>query len=208
MDKIIILHGLFMHGLIMKPLANRLKKEGFDVEVISYNSRNINIELVFDKIQHALHSSKRNILVGHSLGGLLALSFLECKKPSIDVVSHLVTLASPLNGASIAQRLVELKCRKILGNSFLYGLKPEYRAWNGAQKIGSIAGYLPLGLRPVLLADKEMSDGTVSLNETKLQGMSDHIMLNCSHTSIIYSSKTVQQIKAFILHDKFSHHLN
>ncbi|WED28094.1 triacylglycerol lipase [Vibrio sp. DW001] len=205
MQKIIILHGLFMHGLVMKPLSKRLQREGFEVEIISYNSRTINVDHLFRKIERALHPSNPNIIVGHSLGGLLALSFLESKKPSYDSISHLVTLASPLNGSSIAQRLVELNCSRILGNSIQYGLEPTNRVWSGEQKVGSIAGNLPLGIRSVLLRDKEMSDGTVTISETQLQGMTDHVMLESSHTSIIYSSKTVKQIKAFVQQDRFIH---
>ncbi|MEK6212730.1 MAG: triacylglycerol lipase, partial [Vibrio fluvialis] len=36
--KIIILHGLYMHGFVMQPLGQRLSKLGYDTEVLSYNT--------------------------------------------------------------------------------------------------------------------------------------------------------------------------
>ncbi len=42
--KIVILHGLYMHGLVMQPLAQRLNKLGYQTEVISYNTLAIDDE--------------------------------------------------------------------------------------------------------------------------------------------------------------------
>lgn len=45
--KIVILHGLYMHGLVMQPLAQRLNKLGYQTEVISYNTLAIDDEKYF-----------------------------------------------------------------------------------------------------------------------------------------------------------------
>ncbi len=39
--KIIILHGLYMHGLVMQPLSLRLKKLGYQTQTLTYNTVNI-----------------------------------------------------------------------------------------------------------------------------------------------------------------------
>ena len=38
MSKIILLHGLHMHSWVMKPLADMLEKQGFDVALFGYYS--------------------------------------------------------------------------------------------------------------------------------------------------------------------------
>jgi len=45
--KIIILHGLYMHGLVMQPLSQRLRKLGYETQVISYNSVSIDGDKLF-----------------------------------------------------------------------------------------------------------------------------------------------------------------
>lgn len=45
--KIIILHGLYMHGFVMQPLGQRLSKLGYDTEVLSYNTVAIKDERYF-----------------------------------------------------------------------------------------------------------------------------------------------------------------
>lgn len=64
--KIIILHGLYMHGLVMQPLSQKLRKLGYETQVLSYNTVSINEESLFDSIDKALNPLTANVLVGHS----------------------------------------------------------------------------------------------------------------------------------------------
>ncbi len=72
--KIIILHGLYMHGMMMQPLSYLLQQKGYQTEVISYNTVEIDLESLFDKVDLAIDFEDTNILVGHSLGGLCSSS--------------------------------------------------------------------------------------------------------------------------------------
>lgn len=75
-----------------------------------------------------------------------------------------------------------------------------------AAKTGSIAGTLPLGARPLLLMDNHtLSDGTVTVEETKIAGMTDHLMARSSHTGLIYSRFIAKQIDHFIRYSRFKH---
>ena len=94
----------------------------------------------------------------------------------------------------------------ILGNSPSFGLAQHEGTWQQPQKLGCIAGTLPLGARSLLMMDnKMMSDGTVTVEETKIEGMTDHIEIRSSHTSLIYTSWVPRQIDHFIQHDIFAH---
>ncbi len=204
--KIIILHGLFMHGIVMQPLSHKLENLGYETEVLTYNTVAINEERIFSSIDHALSDSMPNILVGHSLGGLMIKNYLRLRQPSLKAVSHVVAIGSPIKGASIVSRIQELGMDVILGNSPSFGLNQHEGEWHFVQKLGSIAGTLPIGVRPLLLMDtKTTSDGTVTVDETKIEGMTDHIEIKSSHTSLIYSSQVPQQIDHFIRNDRFWH---
>ncbi|WCP69998.1 triacylglycerol lipase [Vibrio tubiashii] len=202
--KIIILHGLYMHGMVMQPLSHKLREFGYRTKILSYNSVAIDEQQVFTSIDNALSDTMPNVLVGHSLGGLIIKHYLQSRQPNQDVISHVVTIGSPMQGASIVTRIQELGMSVILGNSPDYGLAQHEGSWSLAQKLGCIAGTLPLGARSLLLMDnKMMSDGTVTVDETKIAGMTDHVEIRSSHTSLIYSSLVPGQIHHFIANGQF-----
>lgn len=187
--KIVILHGLYMHGLVMQPLAQRLNKLGYQTEVISYNTLAIDDEKVFQTIDSALAQDRINVLVGHSLGGLMIKHYLRSRHPSPNVISHVVALASPLKGASIVPKIQQLGLGAMLGNAHLYGLQLHQDSWELPQRLGCIAGTLRFGFRPILLGGSGMCDGTVTVAETQISGMTDHLLLHQSHTGLVSAIK-------------------
>ncbi|EGR0032807.1 cob(I)alamin adenolsyltransferase/cobinamide ATP-dependent adenolsyltransferase [Vibrio parahaemolyticus] len=202
--KIIILHGLYMHGLVMQPLSQKLRKLGYETQVLSYNTVAIDESSLFDSIDHSLNPLTANVLVGHSLGGLMIKRYLANRKPTTSLISHVVAIGSPLKGASIVGRIQDLGLGAILGNSPHHGLNKHDDAWAFPQKLGSIAGTVPICARPLLIRnDNTMSDGTVTVEETRLDGMQDHIEVKQTHTSLIYNTFVPQQIDHFIRRDYF-----
>ncbi|EPD5574348.1 triacylglycerol lipase [Vibrio parahaemolyticus] len=202
--KIIILHGLYMHGLVMQPLSQKLRKLGYETQVLSYNTVAIDESSLFDSIDHSLNPLTANVLVGHSLGGLMIKRYLANRKPTTSLISHVVAIGSPLKGASIVGRIQDLGLGAILRNSPHHGLNKHDDAWAFPQKLGSIAGTVPIGARPLLIRnDNTMSDGTVTVEETRLDGMQDHIEVKQTHTSLIYNTFVPQQIDHFIRTDYF-----
>lgn len=105
---LVILHGLYMHGIAMQPLAMNMEKIGYTTHLITYNSLAIEPERLFRRIDRALDESKTNVLIGHSLGGVMIQRYLDSRQPSTDVVSHVVTIGSPLQGASIVSVIEEM----------------------------------------------------------------------------------------------------
>lgn len=203
MANIVVLHGLYMHGVVMKPLAARLRKKGHTVQVITYNSLRINETLLFKRIHNCLSVSKKNVIVGHSLGGILGVHFVNTHQDKNTPIDSIVTIGSPLQGASIAKELQHMRLGFILGNSKEQGLVDVNKLMVDCP-IGSIAGTIPVGLRSSLIRDKQPSDGTVTVEETLLPELSDHLCLNHSHTSLIYATDTVNQVDYFIEHHKFN----
>lgn len=202
--KIIILHGLYMHGVIMQPMSQRLTKLGYSTEVLSYNTVAIDEDKVFSAIDAALDPIQRNILVGHSLGGLMIKHYLQARQPDSQQISHVVTIGSPLKGASIVGKIQQMGFGALLGNATHYGLEAHDDEWRFEQKLGSIAGTVPIGMRRLLLGNDRISDGTVTVEETKIDGMTDHIETRTTHTSMIYSDYIARQIDHFIRLDTFS----
>lgn len=72
-------------------------------------------------------------------------------------------------------------------------------------KLGSIAGTTRLGLGLLIPGLPQPSDGTVSVEETRFEGMTDHIELAVTHTSMLYSEEVLMQTCHFLQNGQFNH---
>ena len=104
-DTVVLVHGVWMTGLEMRPLARRVRACGYDTVMFGYRSL----------LQPLAHNAARLVkrvrqqdastvhLVGHSLGGLVILQALQDHPDLID--GRIVLLGSPVNGSVIAERV-------------------------------------------------------------------------------------------------------
>ncbi|TRX54060.1 triacylglycerol lipase [Thalassomonas sp. M1454] len=200
--RIILLHGLFMHRLIMAPMAKRLQKLGWQVENLSYPSTSTDKRRLFNTFDKIIKDGPV-LMIGHSLGGLVIKNYLITRQVPAEKVPLVITLGTPHQGAEIAKDMDKFNIQKLLGSSVQFGLLPENlkASWHLPQKLISIAGNVKLGARPLL--DRvwrdgvEESDGTVSIAETKVDGMHEHIIVRQTHTSMVYSKSVVQLIDKY-----------
>ncbi|WP_105200380.1 MULTISPECIES: PGAP1-like alpha/beta domain-containing protein [unclassified Pseudoalteromonas] len=189
--KVVVLHGLYMSGFVMRPLCARLQKHGYDILNLSYNTLDPNTDEIFARI-NAFIGDHECAFVCHSLGGLIARRYLSQDFPQADQVKKVFTLGTPHKGAKIVHHMQQKGMQALLKNSLEY-LASENQDWPFNAKLYSIAGDLPLGLLP-LFEQGHPCDGTVKVDETKLNGMAQHKVFHLSHTSLIYSRKVVAYI--------------
>jgi len=194
--QVIVLHGLYMSGFVMKPLCHRLAKSGVKILNLTYKSRDPDSQQIFTQLDNFI-ANKPTVLVCHSLGGLIARAYLEKSSLSSEFITKVITLGTPHKGSSIAKQMHDKGLDKLLKNSVEYLLSPN-KDWPFKAKLYSIAGDLSLGLMPILERGSE-SDGTVLLDETKLKGMAEHKVFHLSHTSLIYSRQVVNYIQDILL---------
>jgi ABC-type methionine transport system ATPase subunit len=65
---------------------------------------------------------------------------------------------------------------------------------------------MPLGIGRVVAPDLPApSDGVVSVSETRLPAMRDHIVLNVNHFGMLVSRTVARQICAFLREGAFEH---
>jgi hypothetical protein len=83
-------------------------------------------------------------------------------------------------------------------------LNPPARSWDGGRDLGIIAGDLSLGLGRLFGDVAVPNDGTISVDETKLVGATDHIVLPISHTGMLFSTETAKQTARFLTHGRFA----
>ncbi|MCP4326288.1 MAG: alpha/beta hydrolase [Alteromonadales bacterium] len=196
--QIVVLHGLYMSGFVMKPLCHRLSKYGAKIFNFTYKSLDPDSPQMFKQLDDFI-KDKPTALVCHSLGGLIARAYLEHDSVSSRYISKVITLGTPHKGSHIAKQMHEKGLNKLLKNSVTYLLSAN-NDWPFKAKLYSVAGDLPIGLMPILERGSE-SDGTVLLDETKLKGMAEHKVFHLSHTSLIYSRQVVEYIQQVLLEE-------
>lgn len=203
---LVITHGLFMKPIVMKPLAKMLRHYGWETLILGYPSRSIHLETFHKHLDNITSRRKQAPLhfLGHSLGGLMLKRYCEERDWRSD--TKLITLGTPHQGAKIVTRLDHYRLSFLVGNARDFGLLPgEARFWHGNVALGTIAGNVDTGLLRMLggQTDVERSDGIVLVDEAKIEGSCDHIELNASHTTLIYSRRVAYYINQFLDEGRF-----
>ncbi len=67
-----------------------------------------------------------------------------------------------------------------------------------SREVGVIAGSLPVGIGRVLTSLPVPNDGTVCIDETELPGATASIVLDVSHTGMLYSSSVAASVTRFL----------
>lgn len=205
LETVILLHGLWMNGLCLYPLARCLRAKSYQTICFSYHSlRDSPGNIIHQLYQCIMHLETEIIhFVGHSLGGLLIQHLFETypeQRPG-----RVVTLGTPFAGSIVAQRFYSHpRGRRLLGMSAEEGLLIEcVPPWRHVQALGVIAGTRPRGIGRFITYMPSPSDGTVSVAETKLAGMADHCLINTSHTGLPFSAEAARQVDAFLKYGHF-----
>ena len=201
--RVLLVHGLLNADWWLRPLAARLRAEGFETALFGYSSVLDGPERAVPKLLERLRREPADALVGHSLGGLIALESLR-QAPEL-AVSRVVCLGSPLRGSLTARNLAALPwARPLLGRSAPL-LQGGLQRWEGVAEVGVVAGDRARGMGRLFARFDGGSDGTVGLDETRLAGVADHCTVHSSHTGLVFSPAAVRQAAHFLRHGRFEH---
>jgi pimeloyl-ACP methyl ester carboxylesterase len=192
-----------MRGFTLISLRRKLEGAGFSVDLFDYASVMQDSSASIEKLLALTARTTDRVVhfVGHSLGGLLALQTLR-HQPGL-IRGRVVCLGSPLRGSSVARALASFP-----GGSFLLGrnadiLHAGLDRWEGSQQVGAIAGRLPIGLGLAIGGLSAPHDGTVSVEETQLPGLTDHCVIAATHAGLPFSNEAAQQTAAFLRNARF-----
>jgi pimeloyl-ACP methyl ester carboxylesterase len=179
---------------------------------VGYASRSKALEALAEDIHPAVERFAESLegrlhFVCHSMGGLLARVYVARHRPKR--LGGMVMLGTPNGGSEIADRL------KHIG---------AYRAWFGpaGQQLvtlrdDAISAMFPPVDYPVGIIAGNRSvypitsaflpkphDGRVSVENTKLDGMADHIVIGTSHPWLPRNGLVIEQTIAFLRDGQFS----
>jgi pimeloyl-ACP methyl ester carboxylesterase len=200
-DHVILLHGLWMRGFALSMLHHRLMEAGFRVHRFDYLSVAASEQRILDRLHARMaelaDEAEAVHLVGHSLGGLLALR--ACSETEALPPGRIVCLGSPLRGSAAARGVA----RWGRGGEILLGnnrqlMEQGFERWDGPREVGMIAGRMPLGLGAMLGHFEGEHDGTVAVEETRLPGLLDHCVVESNHTSLLFSPEVARLVAEFL----------
>lgn len=207
-DQVILLHGLWMRGFALLMLHRRLMEAGFRVHRFDYMSVATTQERILGRLQARMHELAEDghtvHLVGHSLGGLLALR--TCAEIAQLPPGRVVCLGSPLKGSAAARRFAGMgKGGEVLLGHNRVLLERGFERWSGPRDVGVVAGRMSLGLGAVIGQFDGDNDGCVTVDETRLPGIADHCVVETNHTGLLFVPEAARQVTQFLQNGHFDH---
>ena len=200
---VVLIHGLARTPNCMVPAAKRLEQEGYHVELIGYHSLTQTPEGILEDISKkiddccAKHEGGVSF-VGYSLGGLLVRAYLE--KHEVKNLKHVVLMGTPNQGSKLVDFFKPLAL--FLGptavslgtgaGSFPSSLgEPDY-------PVGVIAGTLARNAPGNDPSGMDGNDGLVSIESTRLQHMTDFVVVNTGHLAMPRNKQVIDEVVAFL----------
>jgi len=206
LENVVFVHGLWMMGADMTLLRRRIHQQHFSVHQFSYPSlRSSPLEnaVLLQKFLKSLDGQTVHF-VAHSLGGLV-LRHLFHLYPDLRY-GRVVMLGTPHTGSAVARVLTRTAWgRLILGKSTDHGLLGDVPEWRVKNALGVIAGNRAFGAGRLVYRFEGENDGTVAVAETRLDGITDHLILPSTHTGLIFNKEVAEQVCLFIKQNCFKH---
>lgn len=211
--EVILLHGLCRTSRSMAKMERALTEAGYKVHNVDYPSRTAPVEkLADDAIGKAvsdcqLDGATKIGFVTHSLGGILVRSYLA--RRTIPNLGRVVMLAPPNQGSEVVDKLGWLFLFKWLngpaGNELGTDTNSAPNELGPANfPLGIIAGDRSINwINSLLISGRD--DGKVSVERTKLAGMSDHIVIHATHPFIMKNREVIRQTVRFLRAGNFDH---
>lgn len=207
-EHIVYVHGLWMNGADGLVLRRRLARDsGMKPHVFRYRSVAASMSDIVVRLAEFARdlNAERLHFVGHSLGGLVIFRTLEhfADLPPGRVVLLGTPAVASRAAVGVAERLAWAS--KLLGRCVAEELLTERaRRWNIDRELGIIAGTRRAGLGHFFTTLDGDNDGTVSVNETRLPGATDHLTLPVGHMGLLMSARVARETCRFLREGRFS----
>jgi pimeloyl-ACP methyl ester carboxylesterase len=188
----------------MKLMRKHFEEAGFSTHLFDYRT-------VLDSPEHSAGRLAEEVgkiggsmlhFVGHSLGGIVIRHYFHRYADRRE--GRVVTMGTPHHPSLTASVFNENPVgRFVLGQALDKGLLGPLPEWDKQRELGSIAGSLSMGGGRLFARLPKPNDGSVVVEETKLDGMTDHIVLPVSHSGLLFSANAALQAIHFLRHGRF-----
>ncbi|MBJ7538719.1 alpha/beta hydrolase [Marinomonas sp. C1424] len=188
----------------MDKMEEVLKAEGYTVINYDYPSTRYDITTIAKEyLPKAVAQCKPDVTVNfvtHSLGGIVLRKYLSINM--LENLGRVVMLGPPNKGSEVVDKLKNIPGFKLInGPAGMQLGTDDSSAPNSLgpvnYPVGIIAGRSTIN--PILSQMlPNPDDGKVSVERTKLEGMTDHIVVSVSHPFLMRDKDVIRQVKAFL----------
>jgi len=205
---IVFAHGAVVNGWEMTLLRHRFGRLGYRTRQFHYHSMLAGLEENAARLRAFLRETEGDTLhvIGHSMGGILTRHVFE-KDPD-PRPGRLIALGSPFLDCWVGHRVSGLHDRgycllgKTVHDHITHARDP---LWRGTRDFVVIAGTYPFGIGCVFSGLPRPSDGVVLWQETRLNGIADHVTYNLNHFGLLLSRRCFRQMARFLHQGTFAH---
>jgi triacylglycerol lipase len=212
-EEVILLHGLCRTTRSMVTMECALTNAGYRVRTVAYPSRTAPVQqLADDAIGKAVADCRQDgavkiHFVTHSLGGIMVRSYFA--RHPLSSLGRVVMLAPPNTGSEVVDKIGDWSLFKWLNGPAGNELGTDTNSVSNQlgpvdYPVGVIAGDRSINwINSLLIPGRD--DGKVSVERTKLAGMTDHIVIHTAHPFIMKNRKVIRQTIQFLQTGRFEH---
>lgn len=208
---VVLLHGMARSDSSMNKMESELQDAGYTVVNFDYPSTQHNIESIAKYyVPKAVAQCKQHLVINfvtHSLGGIVLRKYLSDNK--LERLGRVVMLGPPNKGSEVVDTL-----KNVPGFEFING-PAGLELGTDKTSVPNLLGPVtyPVGIiagsstiNPILSQMlPNPDDGKVSVENTKVEGMADHITLPVSHPFLMRNDDVIRQVKTFLKTGRFLH---
>ncbi|PIE00279.1 MAG: alpha/beta hydrolase [Thiothrix nivea] len=210
-ESVILLHGLARRSHSLRRMAAILRKQGYHVVNNDYPSTQYPIaELTESAVSAALAqcpADHKIHFVTHSMGGILVRQYLSQHR--LNQLGRVVMLGPPNQGSQVVDKLRDWPVFRWINGPAGVELGTDMasvpRTLGAAEfELGVIAGSRSINwLLSTLLPGP--NDGKVTVESTRLAGMTDHLVLPVTHPLMMRHPDVIRQTLYFLQYGEFQH---
>lgn len=213
-DTVVLFHGIARTKKSMEKLAGFLSGHGYRVVNVAYPSTKFSLEDLVGLIRPQIDDAATNAgegrihLLGYSMGGLVIRALLKDYRPAN--LGRVIMVGTPNNGSEVADFLKGwFLYRKLYGPAGQQ-LITDQRTMIGLfgavdYELGIIAGNRTIDPVSSLIVGLGVpNDGKVSVDSTRLDGATAHIVLPANHTFFPVNKVMWRQALSFLKDGRFS----
>jgi len=211
-EKVIVLHGIARDSSSVKKLANYLEEQGYEVHNTDYPSTDKPIgelvDILYEKVSPILEDHTNKVhFVGYSMGCIMIRALIAKYNPKN--LGRVVMIAPPNKGSEASDLWKDnILYQAIFGPAGQELVTDESSVVNklpdANYELGIIAGDRSVDpLSSAVIPGKD--DGKVAIENTKIPGMNDHIVIHASHSFIMNKDEALKQTAHFLKNGVFDH---
>ncbi len=198
--RVLFIHGMGRTPLSAWPMLRALRRRGWNVETIFYSATFASFESIARKLAGRIEllakSDEPYVLIGHSLGGVLARSALSRLNPQLRLPERVFLLGSPVTSVRLARRLRRnWLYRSIMGDcgQLLASEERMARIPTISGKCTAIIGTKGFWWTKSIFGG-QTNDGIVATDEVSAEWQTERIFVPIVHSLLPANRRTIEII--------------